>query len=302
MILPRLLLDLDSLEPTQIDELIELATSISRKEVNVSNAMAGRVLCPLFQQESSRTYMNSTAGFLRMKGTLLPLQISNTRFGSRWSEPIQDFCVLLNSCADIVIARSPETDTVRRLAEHVSIPIINAGNGSGEGSEHPVQALVDLYTIREEFGSRPLQILMMGGRHIRSTRSQIKLFLRFQHNLFIMSPPSPVANSDIDSLIRTHCEEIESLDDIDLQKVDVIYHNGIDENPLASATEAFVLNRAALERRSFTGKVMHSLPRKAELSQCIDNSNYNLYFRQMINSISAFKAVFCSIFRSKSGE
>ena len=45
-------------------------------------SLRGKILCPIFAQESSRTFMNSTTGFQKMGGTVSPLNFSNTRFGS----------------------------------------------------------------------------------------------------------------------------------------------------------------------------------------------------------------------------
>ena len=53
---------------------------------------------------------------------------------------------------------------------------------------------------------------MLGGKHIRSTRSQIKLFRKFGHELTIMSPTSPVDNKDIDEICKNEMREVETLE------------------------------------------------------------------------------------------
>ncbi len=103
-----------------------------------------------------------------------------------------------------------------------------------------------------------------------------------------MAPPSPIANSDIDQFCKMRTSEIASLDEVDVTNMDVIYHNGTDENAAAKPTADFILTRTLLKERGFRGKIMHSLPRKEELASCVDTSSYNLYFRQMINSRFVF--------------
>ena len=72
----------------------------------------------------------------------------------------------------------------------------------------------------------------------------------------------------------------------------MIYHNGMDEDSEAWAPEEYRLTLDILGRRGFRGKVMHSLPRKNELTECVDDSGYNLYFQQMKNSRWVFQSVF----------
>ena len=289
------MLDLDGYDLNIVDAWLCTAKNIQDGHVDVSDMMRGKILCPVFLQESSRTFMNSTAGFLRMGGQILPLHMINTRFGSKWAEPVQDFCTLIDSCCDFTIFRSPDVDALFKFNSRCKIPLINAGNGSGIGSEHPIQALVDLYTIKQIFRNASLDILMVGGKHIRSTRTQIKLFHRYGHRLTILSPQSPVCNTDIDVFCHKNCIGLDDIRETDLSKYQIIYHNGIDEDPEVLSTEKFLLTRELLMDHKFKGKIMHSLPRKNELSDCIDNTEFNLYFAQMRNSIHVFQAVFSAL-------
>ena len=254
--------------------------------------MVNKILTPIFLQENSRTFINSTSSFVRMCGTVLSVPLSNTRYGSKWAEPIQDFCTIINSCSDFVVIRSLDVNTVFEFSKFCDLPVINAGNGSGVGAEHPMQALLDLFTIQQIYGERELNILMLGGKHIRSTRSQIKLFRKFGHELTIMSPTSPVDNKDIDEICKNEMREVETLEDIDLKNIDVIYHNGMDENPDIEAGKEYKITRKRLEILRFKGKVMHSLPRKNEMGDCLDDTKYNLYFDQMRNSKYVFQSIY----------
>ena len=286
------LVDLDDISLDEIEQWLAVARAIENGRREVSRLLEAKVLCPLFGQESSRTFINSVTSFQRMGGTVLPISQSGTRFGSKWKEPVQDFAVLLNSCCDHIIFRDSDMQKVRDIAALVDIPFINAGNGMGVGSEHPMQELVDLFTIREAFAGQKIRILMMGGSHIRTTRTQIKLFLRCGYEVSVMSPRPEVDNSDIDALIESQCRTIPPSDLGSWQDYDLIYHNGIDENPDAEAPRSYWLSLERLKQRKFNGYVMHSLPRKNELSDCVDDTFHNLYFRQMRASQWVFQSVF----------
>ena len=288
----QVLVDLGDYPMDKIGQWLDMAHEIERNRWDISRSLRGKILCPIFAQESSRTYMNSISSFQKMGGIVSPTDFANTRFGSKWNEPIRDFACLLDSCFDQVVFRSGDMQIVRDLSALLNIPFINAGNGVGIGAEHPMQALVDLYTLRRQFGDNHLRILMIGGAHIRSARTQIKLFLRAGHEVTVMSLPPKVDNSDIEKIIEEQCWRAspEALEN--WSGFDVIYHNGMDEDPEVCVPLEYRLTLDILGRRGFRGKVMHSLPRKNELMNCVDDTGYNLYFQQMKNSRWVFQSVF----------
>lgn len=286
------LIGLDKLSTDEISHIISVAGEIESGSKEHFQALTGRVLAPLFFQESSRTFINSTTSFMRMGGVILPIQTENTRLNAQWSEPIRDFCQITNSCCDYLIVRSPEADTVLEFEKWSDIPILNAGNGYGKGSEHPGQTLVDLYVIQQAFGKIKLNILMVGGRHIRTTRTQVKLFHRLGHKVDLIPSSIEVDNSDMEEFYENNIHEYSDIRDLDLSTYNVIYHNGADEDHNAHASEAIKVNRALLKRQGFQGIVMHSLPRLAELSTDVDNTPFNGYFAQMRKSVHVFQSIF----------
>ncbi|CAF4417922.1 unnamed protein product, partial [Adineta steineri] len=81
-------------------------------------------------------------------GSVMPFdsQLSSIQKG----ESIEDSVRMLMSYADVLVIRHPEMGIVQRAAGVSRIPVINAGDGIGE---HPTQALLDIFTIREEIGT-----------------------------------------------------------------------------------------------------------------------------------------------------
>lgn len=289
---PVHLVNLDDLPLATITRILDVAGEIEAGKAGHQQAMNGAVLCPLFLQESSRTYINSVTSFQRLGGTVLPLNLKNTRLGSSWSEPVQDFMALVSATCDLVIARVPEASMLASITEAAKIPVINAGNGSGNGSDHPMQALVDLYVINKTRETERPRILMVGGKHIRTTRSQMKLFHRVGFEMAFVAPESPVRNDDLPSDLTEGSVHYPDVRSAPLSEYDYIYHNGFDEDPNRKSTENYVIGRSVLEQAGFRGKVLHSLPRLNELSQDVDDTSYNRYFMQMEKAKYVFQSTF----------
>lgn len=102
-------------------------------------------------------------------------------------ETIDDSIQVLSGYADIVVLRHPEPGAVANAARHCKKPIINAGDGVGE---HPTQALLDIFTIREEIGTvNGLTITMVGDlKHGRTVHSLARLLTLYNVQLCFVSP------------------------------------------------------------------------------------------------------------------
>lgn len=288
---PSDIISLDHFQQDEIYAWLDTASLIMQGNIKPKDDFEGKILCPIFMQESLNAYMHATSSFGRLGGTVLSLK-TNKRFGSSWAEPIQDYGTLVNASCDYVIFRSATRNDLYEFRDWCDLPLINAGSGTGTGSEHPMQALVDLFTIRKEFGKKTLNILMVGGEHNPTTRSQIKLFLKFGYEITILSPESPVPNEDIEELYKRKCQRAYDIRDVELGPYDVIYHNGIDENLIEGSISEYQITRYLLEKGGFRGKVMHSLPRKNELSRNVDETVHNLYFSQMEMSKYVYQSIF----------
>src|SRR5207244_9417921 len=93
-------------------------------------------------------------------------------------ESLPDTIRTLESYSDIIVLRHPETGSAAIAAQFARKPIINAGDGIGE---HPTQALLDMFTIREELGTTDdLTVTMLGdlkyGRTVHSLSRLLSLY------------------------------------------------------------------------------------------------------------------------------
>ncbi|MCH8025533.1 MAG: ornithine carbamoyltransferase [Chloroflexi bacterium] len=139
--------DFISIEDLSADELqVVLVTAARLKGEGYPNALAGQTLALLFEKPSLRTRVSFDVGMQRLGGHTVYLPQSEVGLGQR--EPVADVARVLSRYAHGIVARTYAHQTLVDLAEHASVPVINALSDES----HPCQALADLQTIRERKG------------------------------------------------------------------------------------------------------------------------------------------------------
>jgi len=108
--------------------------------------LPGRVLALVFEKQSLRTRVSFQAAMTHLGGASLFLG-ADTGFASS-RESIADFGRVLSEYVDVIVCRSKAHETIVRLAEVSSVPVINGLSDEA----HPCQALADVYTLRQEVG------------------------------------------------------------------------------------------------------------------------------------------------------
>ncbi len=117
------------------------------RERTEERALEGRTLGMIFQKPSTRTRVSFEVGIAQLGGTGLHLSAGDLQLGR--GETIRDTAVVLSRYLDAIMIRTFRQADVDVLAEHADVPVIN-----GLTDEfHPCQALADVMTIRERFGS-----------------------------------------------------------------------------------------------------------------------------------------------------
>jgi aspartate carbamoyltransferase len=166
---------------------------------------------------------------------------------------------------------------------------MNAGDGAGE---HPTQALLDAFTIREELGRLDdLTVTLLGDlRYGRTVHSLARLLTRFGGlRLNYVSPSILRMPQDVvDEVAAAGVDQrvTESLDDV-LPDTDVLYVTRIqkerfeDPDVYDSVKDAFVITPAVLARARSSMVLMHPLPRVNEIDIACDADPRAAYFRQM---------------------
>ncbi|CAF1336207.1 unnamed protein product [Adineta steineri] len=257
--------------------------------------LTGKILSHMFFEPSTRTQCSFTGAMLRLGGSVMPFdsQLSSIQKG----ESIEDSVRMLMSYADVLVIRHPEMGVVQRAAGVSRIPVINAGDGIGE---HPTQALLDIFTIREEIGTfNGLTITMVGDlKHGRTVHSLAKLLTLYNDksiSLHYVSPQSLAMPQDIVDCVaaagipqKSHTSLEQILPDTDVLYMTRIQKERFDsEEEYKKACGLYTITPQLMRNAKKHGKmiVMHPLPRLDEISTSFDTDPRAAYFRQAENGL-----------------
>ena len=135
----------DQLTKSQILALITLALDIKQQPKKYNQALAGKSVAMIFEKPSLRTHVSFDVGINKLGGHALYLGQQNGKLGER--ERVSDYAKNLSCYADAIVARVFENNSIEGLAQHASVPVLNALCDL----YHPCQALADFVTLTENF-------------------------------------------------------------------------------------------------------------------------------------------------------
>ena len=258
------------------------------ERIGTFDLLKGKILANLFYEPSTRTSSSFTSAMERLGGSVIP--ISEVKYSSvSKGESLPDTVRTLECYADVIVLRHPETGSAALAAKYARKPVINAGDGVGE---HPTQALLDAFTIREELGQlNNLTITMLGDlKYGRTVHSLARLMSNFKGiKLNYVSPEIlRMPREVIDEVGEKHIpqKEYSSLEKV-LPETDVLYVTRVqkerfeDQAVYESVKGAFVIDPQVMQAAKKDMIVMHPLPRVGEISVDFDDDPRAAYFRQM---------------------
>jgi ornithine carbamoyltransferase len=145
--------DLD-LKPDELLTLLDLASEVKRSPEIYRSALAGKSIALLFEKPSLRTRMTFELAIQQLGGFAL---LNEGPIGAR--EPLKDMARNLERWVSGIVARTYFQKTIDDLARWSSVPVVNALSDM----YHPCQALADMQTIREHFGTtRGVKLAFVG--------------------------------------------------------------------------------------------------------------------------------------------
>lgn len=286
-------------------ELCKFAALLEATEIALSHPLDGKIIITSFFEPSTRTRTSFESAVLRLDGKIISITDSKVT-GVAKGESMADIGEMFNAYGDLVVMRHTNTDAIDEIMENLRLPIINAGNGTGE---HPTQALADWYAIlkwKPELIApvKPENKIHLGilgtPGSMRAVKSFLLLSLIFQENIEQISIISEMADPLGDDLLH----EIEKADvkvhitnDINeiLSNLDIIYMNSITflGDSYKSLDSRYKLNDRSKLKKSAV--VLHPLARLDELSVKLDGTNHNLYFTQAHGAVFIRQALMISI-------
>lgn len=210
----------DQLSVEQIELILRTADSfreVGSRTIKKVPTLRGRTVCNLFFEPSTRTRISFELAAKRLSADVINFT-ADSKTSVAKGESFKDTALTLQAMGvDAIIVRSSSSGAPQRLSEWVEASVINAGDGA---HEHPTQALLDLYSIRERFDSfEGLRIAIVGDViHSRVARSNIKAMTKMGAQVTVVGPPTLLPAS----LESWGVDVSFNLDEV-LSKLDVIY-------------------------------------------------------------------------------
>jgi len=276
-----------------LEELFARSEEIKREPHRFMGRLNGQVMAALFYEPSTRTRLSFEAAMIRLGGQGMGTDNAREFSSAAKGETLEDSIRIVSGYADVIVLRHNEQGAAKRAAAVSSVPVINAGDGPGQ---HPTQALLDIYTIKDELNRVDgIRIAMVGDlANGRTVRSLTYLLSKFKDiKIWFVAPPVVAMRDDLKAHLDEHhvpWVETEDLESV-LPEVDVVYMTRIQKERFSdpAAYEAvkgvFRIDKSSLALMRKYSIVMHPLPRVDEIAQEVDDDPRAAYFRQARNGL-----------------
>ncbi|MBI3461744.1 MAG: ornithine carbamoyltransferase [Planctomycetes bacterium] len=270
--------------------------------------LAGKVLALIFEKPSLRNRVSFEAAIAQLGGT--GLFMAGKEVGLGWRESVADFARVVGQLVDGVVARTYAHELLENLARWSPCPVINALSDF----QHPCQALGDLFTLTEIWGSvqgRTLAFVGDGNNVARALAIGCgKLGIKF----ILAAPPQYQFSGDFQSRLANQVPELvwEQLADPKraVQKADAIYTDvwasmgqEAESEERRRAFAAFQVNVALMAAAPAQTRFLHCLPahRGEEVTDEVIDSPRSLVFQQTANGLHLRKALLVRLLGTSKG-
>ena len=281
----------DWLEETFFPLVTEMK-KITREDAE--RTLPGKEMISFFYEPSTRTRLSFEVAMRRLGGTIAFATDHAKEFSSvAKGETIEDTIrILCGYGPDIIVLRTDEAGMAQRATTFSTVPIINAGDGVGQ---HPTQALLDLFTIKEELGRIAGTSIAIAGdlNRGRTARSLAYLYAKYPDiKIYFVSPDAARMKEDIKAHLEEHkvwFQEVYDLREV-APLVDVVYNTRVQKERGDQITKFgppffCTVNQEVLDLMKKDAIVMHPLPRVDEITTEVDKDPRAAYFRQAKNGL-----------------
>jgi aspartate carbamoyltransferase catalytic subunit len=180
--------DLDRFEAENLLDRAETFAPLLEKKIKKLDTLRGRTLINLFFENSTRTQSSFELAGKRMGADVVNMSVRSSSVAK--GETLIDTAATLNAMRpDLLVVRHGSSGAAELLARKVDCAVINAGDGK---HEHPTQALLDAFTIRNRLGQiEGLTVAICGDvMHSRVARSNVSLLNLLGARVRLIGPPT----------------------------------------------------------------------------------------------------------------
>jgi aspartate carbamoyltransferase catalytic subunit len=287
------ILDGAQFDRDEIEHVMDVAERLRRRLQDKPglDLMKGYVLATLFFEPSTRTRLSFETAMHRLGGNVIGFSSAESSSTSK-GESLADTIRTVDQYADVIAMRHPQVGSAREAAAVADAPVLNGGDGAGQ---HPTQALLDLYTVRQERGKVDGTTIVLCGdlKYGRTVHAGVELYKHYRCKLIMVAPDLLKMPPDIVARLREHGVQVEETPNLEeaLGKADVLYMTRIQKERFSDPAEydklkgSYILTREMIERIKPDITIMHPLPRVNEITADVDGLSNAAYFRQVGNGV-----------------
>ncbi len=291
------LLDIESLTPDEIVTVLDTARAfkaVGKRAIKKVPALRGKTVVNLFIEPSTRTRISFELAEQRLSADVINFSTEASSF--KKGETLKDTARNLEALnADFIVIRHSASGAPHFLARVLDAHVINAGDGA---HEHPTQALLDVFTIREHKGKiAGLNITILGDiLYSRVARSNIWARRKLGATVTLCGPATLVPKTFEQMGCRVTYDVDEAIRGADIINLLRIQHERQRKTMFPSINEyiqLFGLNKERLARAKPDALIMHPGPinRGVEIDSDIADSGRSLVLEQVTNGLAVRMAV-----------
>ena len=293
----RDILGLEEIEAEDIQFILDTAESmkeVSEREIKKVPTLRGKTMINIFYEPSTRTRTSFEIAGKRLSADVVNISTSTSSVAK--GETLKDTGRnLMAMKPDLLVIRHSAVGAPKLLADTLPIPVVNAGDGA---HEHPTQALLDLFSIREKKGYlKGLKAAIIGDiTHSRVARSNIHGMRKMGMEVRIAGPATLLPRQVEKLGVQVYTDVDKAIEGVDIVMMLRIQLERQGQGLFPSLREysrLFGLNRKRVERAKEDMLIMHPGPinRGVEISPEVADGPYSIILDQVTNGVAIRMAV-----------
>jgi aspartate carbamoyltransferase catalytic subunit len=295
--LPKDILGLRDLSPEQINYILDTATAcrdIFSRDIKKVPTLRGKTVVTLFFEPSTRTRTSFEIAGKWMSADVVNLAVASSSVAK--GESFVDTARTIEAMGvDLIVIRHSLAGTPRLLAESVRSHVINAGDGA---HEHPTQALLDLFTIKQHKGTfAGLQVVIVGDiLHSRVAKSNIWGLTKLGAQVTVVGPPTliPGPIRDLGVTVETNLDyALSRADVVNILRIQLERQTKAYFPTLKEYSKLFGVNLERLQKARPDLLVMHPGPANlgVEISEAVSEHLQSVITEQVTNGVAVRMAL-----------
>jgi aspartate carbamoyltransferase catalytic subunit len=280
------IISIHDLSKDDLEKIYSKTNEIMEMKTEQRQEMArGKTLGYLFFEPSTRTTLSFQSAMALIGGTSFGIADA-TSSSIKKGESLADTVKIMSGYVDVIVLRHSLDGASKFAAEISTKPVINAGSGT---TEHPTQAILDLYTIKKELGKIDGKNIGIVGdlKYGRTVYSLLYGLSNYDVNVHLISPESLKIRTDFTYNLKGNLSYTES-EDLDeyIEDLDVLYVTRIqkerfpDEEEYLKVKGSYIIGQDVVNKMKKDAILLHPLPRLDEISTDVDFTKQARYFQQ----------------------